>query len=207
MKPPKVKRRHPWLEGKTGKNQKRLYVPGDAPLDTTRVQAPKIRRNHAWLDSKNGFHRSVVYVPGITPLNSRISNKNLKLPNGTLKSTLPRTLQRKSYNVKEWNDSMIIPVQYICPNILTISSNRTKDVGYKRPNCTKKDYNVLQNRWDELKLPNAVNYTRVFVPKFKDLDKDQDTKRSTDTFKLPNSSISNSRSIVNCKFIFCWKET
>ena len=227
VKPPKVKRRHPWLEGRTGIHQKRLYVPGDAPLDTARPIAPKMRRSHAWLDSRNGYHRALVYVPGVTPLNSRVTNKNLKLThsnhnnNRTLISTTTTTSintlrnnpKRRTFNVKEWNDSMKLPIQYNCTNTLRINDKAFKTVnGRLRPCCKAKNVNVLENDWDELKLPNAVNYTRVFVPKFKDKEefkvtevkdpaRSKESKRSTkkDTFKLPNGSITDKRSIIQCK--------
>ena len=108
---------------------------------------------------------------------------------------------------------MKLPIQYNCTNTLRINDKAFKTVnGRLRPCCKTKYVNVLENDWDELKLPNAVNYTRVFVPKFKDKDefkvtevkdpaRSKEPKRSTkkDTFKLPNGSISDKRSIIQCK--------
>ena len=206
------------MEGRTGIHQKRLYLPGDASLDTARLVAPKMRRSHAWLDSRNGYHRALVYVPGVTPLNSRVTNKNLRLTlnsnNRTFISTttsintLRSDPKRRTFNVKEWNDSMKFPVQYNCTNTLRINDKAFKTVnGRLRPCCKTKNV----NDWEEIKLPNAVNYTRVFVPKYKDKDevkvmeikdsaRSRDPKRSSkkDTLKLPNS-ISDKRSIIQCK--------
>ncbi len=180
VQPPKTKRRHPWLEGRTGLHQKRLYVPGDAPLDMTRHEAPKIRRSHAWLESRNGLHSAEVYVPGVTPLHSVITNRNIKLtPDGftTPLSRMSTSVSRTSINtlgsvassrktsydvIKEWDDSIKLPnpLNMLSTLRLTTHSTRNNSNSLRTRFIKKnKDFQVLENLWnDSMKLPHEVVY-------------------------------------------------
>ncbi len=198
--PPKIKRRHPWLEGRTGLHQKRLYVPGDAPPTPVKFETPVVKRSHAWLESRNGLHSAVVYVPGVTPLHSGITNRNLKSSNGfsalsslrttpsswrtsvnTLTSAASSRKSSRATFVKDWDDSVTLPHAVNTHRPLPLTHRFNTSPSTPRKNDTL--FNMLEKEWNNsVTIPNGVVYFRGNVMQDLSLNRRNQDSRRSDSF-------------------------